>query len=53
MNEATIRQWYDVFKDNRDLVEIRILDPKTRKTYSGYFTDIETLLSAIRPYNEA
>ena len=40
MNEATIRQWYDIFKDNHELVEIRVLDPNTRKTYSWYFTDI-------------
>ena len=52
MNEYTIRQWYDVFKDNHDLVEIRILDPNTKKSYSGYFTDIETLLKAIKPYNK-
>lgn len=51
MNEATIRQWYDVFKDNQELVEIRILDPNTRKSYSGYFKDIETLLKAIKPYD--
>ena len=53
MNEATIRQWYDIFKDNNELVEIRILDPATRKTYSGYFTDIETLLEAIKPYDRS
>ena len=52
MNEATIRQWYDIFKDNHELVEIRVLDPNTRKTYSGYFTDIETLLSTIKPYDK-
>lgn len=51
MNEAIIRQWFDIFKDNHELVEIRILDPATRKTYSGYFTDIETLLEAIKPYD--
>lgn len=51
MNEATIRQWYDVFKDNQELVEIRILDPNTRKSYSGYFKDVETLLRAIKPYD--
>lgn len=50
MNEYTIRQWYDVFKDNKELVEIRILDPNTKKSYSGYFTDIETILREIRPY---
>lgn len=52
MNEAIIRQFYDIFKDNHELVEIRVLDPTTRKTYSGYFTDIETLLSAIKPYDK-
>ena len=51
MNEITIRQWYDVFKDNHELVEIRILDPNTKKTYSGYFTDIEKILREIKPYN--
>ena len=53
MNEAIIRQWYDIFKDNHELVEIRILDPATRKTYSGYFTDIETILEAIKPYDRS
>ena len=52
MNEYTIRQWYDVFKGNKELVEIRILDPNTKKSYSGYFTDIETLLNAIKPYEQ-
>lgn len=51
MNEYTIRQWYDVFKDNKELVEIRILDPNAKKSYSGYFTDIETILNAIKPYD--
>src|SRR5574344_49479 len=50
MNEATIRQWYDVFKDNNELVEIRIMNPNDKRVYSGYFTDIETLLSEIKKY---
>ena len=50
MNEYTIRLWYDVFKNNNELVEIRILDPNSKKSYSGYFTDIETILREIRPY---
>lgn len=49
MNEKMIRQWYDVFKDNHELTEIRVLEG--RKTYSGYFTNIESLLKAIRPYD--
>lgn len=51
MNEQTIRCWYDIFKDNHELVEIRIIDPNTKKTYSGYFTDIEKILREIKPYN--
>lgn len=52
MNEYTLRQWYDVFKDNRELVEIRILDPETKRSYSGYFTDIETILREIKRYEK-
>lgn len=50
MNEYTLRLWYDIFKDNKELVEIRILDPSSKRAYSGYFTDIETILQAIKPY---
>lgn len=50
MNEFTIRQWYDVFRDNNELVEIRILDPNTKRSYSGYFKDVDTILKEIRPY---
>lgn len=52
MNEYTLRQWYDVFKDNKELVEIRILDPETKRSYSGYFTDIETILNEIKRYEK-
>ncbi len=52
MDEATIRQWYDIFKDNHELVEIRILDPESKRSYSGYFTDIETLLQEVKKYNK-
>lgn len=52
MNEYTLRQWYEVFKDNHELVEIRILDPETKRSYSGYFTDIETILREIKRYEK-
>ena len=52
MNEYTIRLWYDIFKDNNELVEIRILDPNTKKSYSGYFTDVDTILKSIKPYEQ-
>lgn len=51
MNESTLRQWFDVFKGNCELVEIRIIDPVYKKTYSGYFTDIETILREIARYD--
>lgn len=50
MNEVTLRMWYDIFKDNKELVEIRILDPETKRSYSGYFTDIETILGEVKKY---
>lgn len=53
MNEYTLRCWYDIFKDNHELVEIRILDPETKRSYSGYFTDIETILREIKRYEHA
>lgn len=52
MNEYTLRMWYDIFKDNQELVEIRILDPDTKRSYSGYFTDIETILHEIKRYEK-
>lgn len=52
MNEYTLRQWYETFKDNHELVEIRILDPETKRSYSGYFTDIETMLREIKRYEK-
>ena len=51
MDEATIRKWYAILKDDKELVEIRILDPASRRTYSGYFKDVDTLISAIRPFD--
>lgn len=51
MNETTIRRWYDVFKDGHDLVEIRIMDQEYKRTYSGYFTDVDTILREIARYD--
>lgn len=45
-----LRKWYDIFKDNHNLVEIRLIDPATSKTYSGYFKDIDTIIEALKPY---
>ena len=37
-----IYQWWHVFKNDGDLVEIRIIDGK--RTYSGYYMNIENLI---------
>lgn len=46
INEQQIRQWWQVFKGDGKLVEIRLLG---MNTYSGYFTDVERLISQLRP----
>lgn len=51
MNEQVIRHWFDVFKNNQDLTEIRIVGGATKKASSGYFTDADTLIKAIKPYD--
>lgn len=51
MNEITIRQWYDTFKSGEELVEVRILGNAYKRTYSGYFTDVNALLNEIRKYD--
>lgn len=51
MNEITIRQWYDTFKSGEELVEVRIVGNAYKRTYSGYFTDVNTLLNEIRKYD--
>ena len=47
IDEKTIRCWWDIFKAPDTLTEVRILG-KSKATYSGYFTDCETMLSEIR-----
>lgn len=51
MNKIEIRKWFEVLKDNSELTEIRILDGK--KNYSGYFSDINSIIDAIAPYDGA
>lgn len=50
INETQIRNWWNVFKGDGKLVEIRLLG---KNTYSGYFTNIETLITQIKPYLDA
>ena len=50
IDESAIRLWYDTFKGNNTLVEIRLLGGK--KTASGYFMDVDTILKEIAPYTQ-
>lgn len=45
-----LRRWYDIFKANQYLVELRLIDPTTSKTYSGYFKNVDTIIKALEPY---
>ena len=46
IDESQIRHWWQVFKGDGKLVEIRLLG---KNTYSGYFTNVETLIAQIKP----
>lgn len=46
IDEQQIRKWWLIFNPSNKLVEIRLLG---KQTYSGYFTNIETLIQQIRP----
>lgn len=48
--ERGIRLWYDLTKDNKELVEIRAIEPQSGKVYSGYFKDVDTIISELRKY---
>lgn len=49
INENTIRQWWQVFRNGSELVEIRILG---KFAYSGYYKNIDKLIEDIRPYED-
>lgn len=44
------RLWYDLCKNGKDIVEIRLIEIGTGKTYSGYFDNIDTIIEALKPY---
>ena len=46
IDESQIRQWWSLFKGDGELVEVRLLG---KNTYSGYFTNVDTLIAQIRP----
>lgn len=51
LDEQQVYQFFDIFKNNNELVEIRLIGSK--KTASGYFTDAKTMIEAIKPYTDS
>ena len=47
INEDTIRRWWDLFVRENGFTEVRILG---RYQYSGYFSNVDNLINAIKPY---
>lgn len=47
IDEQQIRLWWSIFRPNNELAEVRLLGAGN---VSGYFKDIETLLSELRQY---
>lgn len=47
IDESQIRLWWQTFNPQNKLVEVRLLG---KATYSGYFKDVDTLITQIRPY---
>ena len=53
MKELEIRKTFEILKTENQLVEIRIIDDKNgKKTYSGYYKDIDKLIQDIKPHND-
>lgn len=44
------RLWYDLCKNGKDIVELRLIEIGTGRTYSGYFDNIDTIIEALKPY---
>ena len=51
LDESEVYKWFDILKNNKELVEIRLIG--SNKTGSGYFTDAKTLIEAIKPYTDS
>lgn len=49
IDKKEIYRWWNLFKNGQDLVEIRLLG---KKTYSGYYKDIDKLISDIERFDD-
>ena len=49
-NESEIRKTIAAMKNNNSLFEIRVIH-STKESYSGYFTDVETMIKELKQFN--
>ena len=49
MDRQQVEKWWEVFKNWHELTEIRIIGQG--KTFSGYFSDVDTLMRCVEPYD--
>ena len=49
IDDKTIRRWWSIFREETPLTEIRILG--NGKTFSGYFSDPEAVIAAVKQYD--
>ena len=49
MDRKQVEKWWEVFKNWHELTEIRIIGQG--KTFSGYFSDVDTLMRCVEPYD--
>ena len=50
ISEQEIYRWFDIFKSDNPLTEIRLIDP-SGKIFSGYFKSAGAIIEAVRPYS--
>ena len=51
IDEEQIRLWYQTFKNDKNLVELRLIK-KGGKAFSGYFTDSDTIINELSRFQD-
>lgn len=50
MNEKQIRRTFELMKSEGDVIEIRVIT-NGKRNYSGYFTNVDSLIKSIQPFD--
>ena len=51
LDESQVYRWFELFKNNEQLTEVRLV-ANDGKNASGYFTNAQALIQAIKPYTD-